>query len=1704
MNEQATSPSPPYELLETLRRDERKALYRAVRGSDGRRVLLKVLDPRCCREKDLEQLRNELSTAASLDPRTVVRPLALDTYQGMPALALEDAGGHSLDLLLGGPMPTGRFLVLAARIADAVAEVHRQGVVHKDLKPANLVVDPATSDVRIIDFGLASRLPREEQPYGAPELIEGSLPYMSPEQTGRLNRAVDSRTDLYSLGVTFYEMLAGRRPFEARDPLEWVHCHVARAPTPLSQLVPDLPEVVSRIVMRLLAKMADDRYHTAVGLRHDLERCLAGWAVERRVEPFPLGERDAPGRFRVPQRLYGREAEAAELLRAFERVVAAGTPELLLISGYSGVGKSSLVHELRRAIVRERGLFLSGKFDELARGTPYSTVARAFSELVLEILAQPEERMGAWRRQIQGALGSNGKLLADLIPVLAQLLGEQPPVPELPAAEAEQRFRRVFRDFLGVFATPERPVVLFLDDLHWADAATLRLLEYVVADPGTRHLLLVGAYRDNEVSPSHPLAQALERMRKAAAVVRELALRPLGTEQIVDLVADSTHFDRERARPLAALVHEKTGGNPFFAIQFLMTLHREKLLERDPSTQAWRCDLARIHEKGYTENVVDLMARNLVRLPESCKDALGIAACIGNVGEISLLALAHGKPEEETLADLWEAMSEGYLVRRRWSYAFAHDRFQQAAQALVPEDRRAAVHLRVGRLLLEKTPPDRLDERIFDVVAQLDLGAGLIAERADRTRVAELNLRAARKAKAAVAYRAAIAYLSAAVELLGSDPWAERELAFEVTLEIARCQFLSGAHDEAERGLPELHARARTRLEKAAVHLVQIDVQSIKSEGDEAIESALRCLRMLGIDMVAHPSAEEVQQAYEEVWKSLGDRPIEDLIHLPPMADPEMLAAMDVLSRLYAPAYYSDNNLFCLHLCHAVNISLRHGNSPAATYAYGWFGVILISVFHRATEGYRFAKLGYDLVESRQLLAYKAKATMHMKVAAFWTRPIDEAVAFARASSEAGVGAGDLVAACFGRSETVLGMLVRGDPLAEVELEAERGLDFARKAGFAVIRDLITGFECFARAMRGSTRHLSTCDDEGFSEAELEARLDARRQPSLVFFHFTLKLMARFLSGDLEAALAAADRCRPLLWAGLFSVQSHWFHLYDALAQAAVFHRLPANRQEEALAILAGHLAQLRECAAVNPRTFHAAYAMASAELARIEGRELEAERFYEEAVRSARESHLVQNEALASELASAFHRTCGLDSLADSYLRDARACCLRWGASGKVAQIDRLRQHLVRTPASRPTATFAISTERLDLLAVIKASQAISGHVEMERLAATILQVVLEQGGARRGYLVLARDGALSIEAEATLEGRGVTSRALPSLDVETSALMPMSVIQRARRTRQPVILDDASAGAGAVVSDPFFGRSRARSVLCLPIVRQDVVALLYLENDLVAGTFTPDRLAALSLLASQAAISLENARLYREAQEGIRVREEFLSVASHELRTPIAGLMLSVESLVAARQAGRADDPAVMGGLLDLLARHGRRLARLVNDLLDVSRLQKRPSLELEEVELGALVREVVSRLAPELALAGCEVSIQAGAPVLGHWDRSRLEQLATNLLANAMKFGTGRPVEISVAAQGDRAKLLIRDHGIGISPGFQPRLFRRFERGVSADHYAGLGLGLYISRQIVEAHRGSIAVESQPGAGATFIVDLPRAGSDLARSG
>jgi len=1288
-----------------------------------------------------------------------------------------------------------------------------------------------------------------------------------------MNRSMDARTDLYSLGITLYQMLTGTLPFAAADPLEWVHCHIARQPTPPAERAP-VPEPLSAITVKLLAKNAEERYQTASGLEADLRRCLEEWEMQGRIAPFPLGAQDVPDRLLIPEKLYGREGEIDTLLAAFDRVVAHGTAEFVLVSGYSGVGKSSVVNELCKVLVPPRGLFASGKFDQYKRDIPYATLAQAFQTLIRQILVKSEAEVERWRDSLQEAVGPNGQLIVNLIPELEFIIGKQPPVAELPPRDAQNRFQLVFRRFLGAFARKEHSLALFLDDLQWLDAASLELLKYLTTQSEVKHLLLVGAYRDNEVGAAHPLMPTLEAIRNAGARIEEIVLPPLGLDDLGALVSDALHCTPEHVHSLAQLLHEKTNGNPFFAIQFLTALAEEGLLAIDPLTRAWQWDMDRVRAKSYADNVVDLMSGKLGRLSVPTQEALKHLACLGNVAGISTLALVHGETEEAMHAAFLEGARAGLVFDQESTCRFLHDRIQQAAYSLIPEDRRAEVHLHIGRVLLGSTTADQLPEHLFDIANQLNRGAARLIERNEKIQVATINLRAGRKARASAAYASARAYFAAGMALLDESDWgSHHELPFSLWLDRAECEILSGDFEKADQLIVELLQRAASNVEFGYASCLKVNLHVVKGELPQAVDSALMCLRLFGIDLPAHPAWEQVQAEYETVWQTLNGRPIESVIDLPLMTDPERQVVMQVLSVLVAPAYFTDSHLWCLQVCRTVNVSMQHGMSAASTLAYANFGLMLGHPFHRYRESYRFGRLACDLVEKYGFISSQARVYSVMGVVGFYTQPIATAIDFMRACFRTATETGDLTYACYGMFESITLLLLRNDPLDAVWRESERGLNFVRKARYGDVADIIVVQQRFIAAMQGRTATFSTFSDAQFDEAAFEAQLIADRMPMMICWYWIGKLKARFLSGDYAEALAAADKAKALVWWAFGLVMLVDYYCYTALTVAALYENASANERAGWRELLTAHREQLREWADNNPPTFADKHALVSAGIARIEKRDADALQLYEQAIHLAREHGFVQNEGLAHELAAQYYLAHRLETAGYAHLRSARNCYDRWGAHGKVRQLDeqypRLREE--RVPA--PTTTVGTPVRELDVETVVKASQTLSSEIVLGNLIEKLMRIAVEHAGAERGLLVLLWGDEPQIAAEATT-GHGKVAVTVRQ-DAITLLDLPQSVLQYVLRTRERVVLDDASV-TNLYAEDDYVRTRRARSVLCLPIVKQaKLIAALYLENNLTPGVFTSDRVVLLEMLASQAAISLENANLYA----GLQRSEAFLA---------------------------------------------------------------------------------------------------------------------------------------------------------------------------------------------------------------------------------
>ena len=1484
----------PYSLIgvygdkyQILSEDGERLLCRGWRlGDDGTRESVLIVLPAADRpsRSSLDRLTHEYGLKDELDEAWAARPLELVRDGDRAMLVLEDPGGEPLDRLLGRPLEIAEFLRMAIPLVVALRRAHERGLIHKDIKPANVLVDVDTGGAWLTGFAIASRLTREHRLPEPPEMIAGTLAYMAPEQTGRMNRSVDSRSDLYSLGVTFYELLTGGLPFTASDPIELIHCHLAREPVPPRDRLREVPAQLSAMVMKLLAKTAEERYQTAAGVEADLRMCLAAWQTAGRINEFPLGAQDAAERLIIPERLYGREREIATLLEAFDRVVTHGRSELVVVTGYSGIGKSSVVNELHKAIVLPRGIFISGKFDLRLKGMPYSTLAQAFQGLVRQILSGREEDVGRWRDAIREAVGNQGSLLTDLIPELVRLIGPQPSLGALSPAEAGLRFQLAFQRFVNVFARQEHPLVIFVDDLQWLDPATLRLVQYLITHRDTRHLLLIGAYRDNEVGSEHPLALALDSIRETDTPISELRLGPLSTDHVNQLLCDALSVEPADVRSLALHVHRKTDGNAFFVVQFLTSLAEDSLLTFDRHKRAWTWDLNGIAGKGSTDNLVDLMIGRLRRLPDDTQEALKLLACLGNQADFSTLATMYGgaPSASDVMAanprmheSFRAAVEAGVVISQEGKYRFLHDRVQEAAYALIPAKSRALHHLRIGRLLATGLAPEKIDEKTFDIVNQLNQCLPLISDGVEKERVAELNLQAGRKAKASTAYASACHYLAAGMDVLAEGAWQNcYKLALELSLERAECEIFSSNLEPAAALIEELLLKASSKTDRAEACRLRMLLELKRGDFAPAVRTALECLRMFNLELPEHPTSEQVRAEYDEVRRILGERSIASLVDLPMTADPEMRAVMKLFNALAEVAYHSDSELFQMIACCMVKLTLHHGTTEFSTIAYSALGIILGPVFHLFREGEDFARLAVALSERHGYMAPRAGAHFLMQMAVVWTRPIEDALICLEAADRSARETGEMVYACYSRQHRVTDLMARGVPLDDVWGESLAALDFVRKYKFGQV--VILSIQDFVQSLRGQTQGVVRVD-----EAALEARVLRRGVAVVACFHWILQLQRHFLLGDPDTALEFAAKAKPLLWSARLNIQSVDYCLSHSLALAMVIPTAPAGRQTELREALTENLRSLARWAKSCPESFSHKYELVAAEAARLEAREMEAMRLYEQAIRAACANGFIHDEAIAYEVAARFYAAQGFDKIADAYLLQARSRYVRWGAEAKVQQLDQQYPQLHQErPLVSSTSMIAAPVEHLDLATVIKVSQSVSGELVLEKLIDRVMRAAIEHAGAQRGLLINPRNDELHVEAEAITRGEDLTVNLGGSAN--TAPALPESLVKYAMRTQETVILDNALS-KNPFSADPYIAERRPRSVLCLPLITQGkLIGILYLENNLTPDVFNADRVTMLKVLASQAAISLENTRLYRDLRESEAKFHDYAETAS------------------------------------------------------------------------------------------------------------------------------------------------------------------------------------------------------------------------------
>lgn len=1677
----------------------------------------------------LSTLAHEFALRAHLDPAWALQPVALHRERGNAVLLMRDPGGEPLSRLLGTPgmpMDTARFLDIAIGMATAVGSLHQSGLIHKDLKPGHFLVSPSGAGVWLTGFGNAARIARESAGADAGDGV-GTLAYMAPEQTGRMNRPVDTRSDLYALGVTFYQMLTGELPFQSAEPRDLVHGHLARKPVPPAGRVPGIPAPLSDIVMKLLAKSPDERYQTAAGLKADLQRSRAAWRDAGTIAPFALGERDLPDTLAMPARLYGREREIATLTDAWARVAETGRSEIVLVSGYSGVGKTSVVQALQRATEGRSGRFAMAKSDRHDETIPYATLAQALGSLLRSLLAMPAATQGVWRAALSEAAATDAALLAPLIPEIDEILGRSPAPWALQPREAERRLQQAFEAVIGVLARTSRPLTLFLDDVQWLDDETLGFVERMMRGGRMGNLLVVCAYRANEVHAGHPLLQRLAALREAGPAIREIALGALDAASLGALLADTLHCTAPSCVPLTRLVMERTGGNPFFAIEFVTGLADEGLLRLDHGLGRWTWNLDLIRAKGFTDNVVDLMLDRIGRLPPATQAVLKLLACLGNDTTLANLrrvwadradqASRVGEDTDDGAQDLdtplWEAIRAGLVVREHRSFRFRHDRILEAAYALIPEAQRLPLHLRIGRRLAETVPRAQIDENIFVIVEQLNRAAGLIDVPGERERLATLNLTAALRAKAVAAYITAQHYLEAADALLDADTRASRHaLAFALAQHRAECEFRSGDLARAEARLAGLAGQAANLPELAAITQLQLELLLTDGRREEAVGVGLAYLDRAGISWSRQPSAADVACEWARMWRALADHPIERLRDQRPMTDPEVSATMRVLVELMQPAWYTDDNLRTMVVVRMVNLSLSHGNSDDSSMVYGWVSMLLMAEPGREAAAFAFAGVAMDLAEHRRVHRFTARVyqvvggnVMH------WNQPLQAARAVLQKALDVTRETRNFTYAAYIHSCLGAHALGQGEPLREVQAAMERGNADTWGQRHALVKDRIVARRQLVRSLRGLTPVFGRLDAEDFDEAAFEAYLqaDVGRQLAACWY-WIRKLQARYLAGDHAQAVVAADHARALLWTSPAYFEQAEYHFHAALALAA---HADAGADKASLPdviqTLGAHHRQLLDWARHCPSTFDCRARLVGAEIARLEGREVDAMRGYDAAVAAARDQGFVQVQAMANEVAARFHLERGLDTVARVYLQEARRGYDFWGADAKVWQLDALHPGLLRDARGAPSGAIDGQIKHLDLATVIAVSQAVSGETRLDRLIETLMRTAIEQAGASRGVLILPEADGHRVVAEARVEADHVTMDLTPR--APSADDIPLSLVHDVIQRREHVVLDDAMA-LRAGYTAPCFRLRQTRSVLCLPLMNQArLVGVLYLENELAPRVFVPARTEVLKLLAFQAATAIENSRLdaeRRRADDALRQAQAELAHASrvmtmsalassiaHEVSQPLVAVVANANAGL--RWLNRqTPDLFEVGEALTAIVSQGQRASEVIAGMRAMLR-KTAPDRAL--LDINVLIRETLVLIEGEALRHGCVIRMEPGAALPAVLcDRVQVQQVLLNLVMNGLEAmqetdPEQRTLTLRTAVDAEGVRVAVADAGVGLDAEAGERLFEAF----FTTKAGGLGMGLSICQAIVEAHGGRLWASPNRPHGTVFHLALPPAG-------
>ncbi len=1760
---------PGYSLVEEIHTDSHTSTYRGIREEDRFPVTIEILRDRSSSFNRSIHLKNYYTIGKLFDLPNIIKPLGLEIYRNSSALILEDFRGISLQDLLyqfgsfgSNSQTLTAFLKIAIQIAEALDGLYCHRVIHKDIKPANILIDPATQKIKLTNFRISSLLSKEIQEIKGSNIIEGTLAYISPEQTGRMNRGIDYRTDFYALGVTFYELLTGQLPFGADEPMELIYSHIAREPVPIDRLKSEIPAAISQIISKLMSKDPQDRYQNSLGLKYDLDICLAQLEQTDKIELFTLGERDLSDRFTISDKFYGREAEITGLLNSFERI-SNGKAEILLIAGNSGVGKTVLIQEIHKPIVYKRGYFGKGKYDQLQRNIPFSAFSQAFRDLIEQLFCQSDAQLKIWKTQILTAVGENGQILLDLIPELEIIIGKQLPAPEFSSAAAQQRFNLLIQKFIRLFATAAHPLVIFLDDLQWADLASLNLLQLLMQD--VEYLLIIGAYRYNEVSSTHPSILTLNEIEQTGITVNTIKLEPLNRENLNQLVADTLHCHLHLAEPLTELVYLKTKGNPFFTTQFLKALHEDGAIGFDPlsengSMSGWSCDLARVKALAVPDDVVEFMALQLQKLPTETQSAISLAACIGAQFDLNTLAIVLERSPEDTAMALWVGLQENLLVSTTEvykffsrsdpnsisiepinpTYRFLHDRIQQSAYSLIPEQQKQATHLKIGRLLQQNLSDVTKAEKLLDIVGHLNLAKELITDPIDRVSLAQLNFSAGQKARNSTAYDAASTYLQIGIELLPSSCWeTEYQLTLDLHIAATEAAYLNSDLNGMEKNAEVVLRSAKTILDKVEVYRIQIAAMTANGKMLEAISIGREALSQLGIELPITPDEAITIEALQEVANKLEGRQIEDLLDLPLIIDnirPQI--TMKLLSDLGVPIFIAMPSLYPILSLLMVNLSIQFGNTSLSASGYVSYGLVMSGFLGDVNTGYRFGKLGMNLLERYNSQELKGRTSF---VFANWMQHryelLHTIIPILKDSYIVCMETGDFLnmgysISCYFDVNLLSGVELNiwQPAISSYSKELNKKKQYST-SNYLDIKQQV------AQNLIENESQVDCLIGNAYNETVMIPKYLEDGDLTALAYVYIYKLMLAYLFGKYNAALENISRADRYLLAVSGMILIPVFHFYAALTHLALAIEQSAEEQIITFAQVEIHQGTIDLWAQNAPMNYLHKSHLIEAEKQRILGNKVGAIDLYDLAIAGAKEHQFIHEEALANELAMKFYLDWGKENIARIYAIEAYQCYDRWGANAKLEQLINLYPQFFTQESIDPSKPeiddSPLNSAALDLNTLIQASYSISQDEQIDRSISKLLELVLVTSGADKCVLILKEDENLKVVAKLE-EGQKVEF--VTPTPFELRLDIPNSVVNYVRN-HSALLLSKAEEQYTQFAKDTYLLEHQPKSFLCIPILNQsDSIGILYLENKQTQDVFTPQRLDILQIIIAQAAISLENARLYSELKASLtnlerKVEERtielqvakeaaefansnrtiFFNNMSHELRSPI-NTILSVSKRFRSPEDNNLN--LVQLDYLKTIDTSSIHLRAIIDDILDLAKIEAgKLELNCSQINIHHLCDSSL-RFLKEQAVEKqirLQLDILPDLPKLSV-DELRMRQVLINLLNNAVKFtpekGSIRlevrhiianDIPVESLPQGENSNWIqfaVIDTGVGIAPENIDRLFQAFSQIDSSvsRQSKGTGLGLNLVREIVEMHGGRISVTSEVGVGSRFAIDLP----------